>query len=247
MVTGRVLLAELAVLGFAAPDGADAQSFPEKLIKIVVPYPPGGPSDVAARLVVQPLSAHLGQPVIVENLAGAGGRLGAKAAAGASADGYTLLLGGTNPNAIAPSIYTKLNFEPIKAFTAVGVIGVDSNALVVHPDVPVKTIHELIAYSKANPGSLSSGATVGIGAHVCLELIRSRSGSSMNFIPSKGISQALHGRRRGARSGSRSPAGRCQATCGAACRAFGERSKLPWRQTMAARCAAALRADPKSS
>jgi tripartite-type tricarboxylate transporter receptor subunit TctC len=209
MVTGRVLLAALAVLGFAAPDGADAQSFPEKLIKIVVPYPPGGPSDVAARLVVQPLSAHLGQPVIVENLAGAGGRLGAKAAAGASADGYTLLLGGTNPNAIAPSIYTKLNFEPIKAFTAVGVIGVDSNALVVHPDVPVKTIHELIAYSKANPGSLSSGATVGIGPHVCLELIRSRSGSSMNFIPYKGISQALHGRRRGARSGSRSPAGRC--------------------------------------
>ena len=109
----------------------------------------------------------------------------------ASADGYTLLLGGTNPNAIAPSIYTNLTFEPIKDFTAVGVVGVDSNALVVNPAVPVNTIQELIQYSKANPGKLSSGATVGIGPHVILEMLRARTGSSMAFIPYKGAAPAI--------------------------------------------------------
>jgi tripartite-type tricarboxylate transporter receptor subunit TctC len=192
MVVKRIVLAIrlLAMLvlpaGFAALDQAQAQSFPNRLIKIVVPYPAGGPSDVAARLVAQPLTTSLGQAVIVENLAGAGGRTGAKVVAQASADGYTLLLGGTNPNAIAPSIYSSLTFEPIKDFTAVGVIGVDSNALVVNPAIPVNTIQELIQYSRANPGKLSSGATVGIGPHVILEMLRARTGSSMAFIPYKG-------------------------------------------------------------
>lgn len=190
MVAKGVFLAVLAAVGFVALDQAQAQSFPNRLIKIVVPYPPGGPSDVAARLVAQPL-AKLGQSVIIENLAGAGGRIGAKAVAQANADGYTLLLGGTNPNAIAPAIYTNLTFEPIKDFTAVGVIGVDSNALVVNPAVPVNTIQELIQYSKANPSKLSSGATLGIGPHVTLELLRARTGSSMAFIPYKGAAPAI--------------------------------------------------------
>lgn len=190
MVAKGVFLAVLAAVGFAALAQAQGQSFPNRLIKIVVPYPPGGPSDVAARLVAQPL-AKLGQSVIIENLAGAGGRIGAKAVAQANADGYTLLLGGTNPNAIAPAIYTNLTFEPIKDFTAVGVIGVDSNALVVNPAVPVNTIQELIQYSKANPSKLSSGATLGIGPHVTLELLRARTGSSMAFIPYKGAAPAI--------------------------------------------------------
>jgi tripartite-type tricarboxylate transporter receptor subunit TctC len=191
MVTKRVVVAVLVAVSFAALDQAAAQSFPNRLIKIVVPYPPGGPSDVAARLVAQPLTANLGQTVLIENLPGAGGRTGAKAVAQANADGYTLLLGGTNPNAIAPSIYTNLTFEPIKDFTAVGVIGVDSNALVVNPAVPVSTIQELIEYSKANPGKLSSGATLGIGPHVTLELLRARTGSSMAFIPYRGAAPAI--------------------------------------------------------
>ena len=122
MFVRRALLAALVVVSFVALDRAEAQNFPDKLIKIVVPFPPGGPSDVAAHLAVQPLSAGLGQTVIVENIAGAGGRIGAKAVAQANADGYTLLLGGTNPNAIAPSIYASLAFEPMKDFRAVGVI-----------------------------------------------------------------------------------------------------------------------------
>src|SRR5262245_16469854 len=100
MVTRGIVLSAIVAIGFAASgaDPAAAQSFPSRSIRIVVPFPPGGPSDVSARLVTQPLSARLGQAVIVENLAGAGGRIGAKAAALAAPDGYTLLLGGTNPN-----------------------------------------------------------------------------------------------------------------------------------------------------
>jgi tripartite-type tricarboxylate transporter receptor subunit TctC len=191
MFIRRALLAALAALSFVALDRAEAQTFPDKMIKIVVPYPPGGPSDVAARLVAQPLSTILGQPVIVENIAGAGGRIGAKAAAQAKPDGHTLFLGGTNPNAIAPSIYSNLTFEPMKDFRAVGVISFDSNALVVNAAVPVKTIQELLQYAKDNPGKLSSGATLGIGPHVSLELLRARTGSNMNFIPYRGAAPAI--------------------------------------------------------
>jgi tripartite-type tricarboxylate transporter receptor subunit TctC len=155
MLTKRIFLPVIVAIGVALAGvrPAGAQSYPSRPIKIVVPHPPGGPSDVAARLVAQPLTAKLGQTVIIEHLPGAGGRTGAKAVAQASPDGYTLLLGGTNPNAIAQSIYKSLTFEPIRDFTAVGVIGVDSNALVVNPAVPANTIQELIQYSKANPGN----------------------------------------------------------------------------------------------
>ena len=99
----------------------------------------------------------------------------------ASPDGYTLLLGGTNPNAIAQSLYRNLNFEPLKDFTAVALIGLDSNALVVNPSVPAKTLQELVQYAKANPGKLTSGSTVGIGPHICLELFRARTGTDIAF------------------------------------------------------------------
>jgi tripartite-type tricarboxylate transporter receptor subunit TctC len=191
MFIRRTLLAALAAVSFVASDRAEAQEFPDKLIKIVVPFPPGGPSDVAARLVVQPLTASLGQTVIVENIAGAGGRIGAKAVAQAKADGHTLLLGGTNPNTIAPSVYSNLTFEPMRDFTAVGVVSFDSNVLVVNAAVPVKTIQELLQYSKDNPGKLSSGATLGIGPHVSLELLRARTGSNVNFIPYRGAAPAI--------------------------------------------------------
>jgi tripartite-type tricarboxylate transporter receptor subunit TctC len=170
---------------------AGAQSYPDRLIKIVVPYPPAGPADVAARLVTQPMSSRLGQNVIVENQPGAGGRTGTKAVAQASPDGYTLLLGGTNPNAIIQSLFRNLGFEPVKDFAAVAVIGFDSNALVVNPAVPAKTLQELVQYAKANPGKLSSGATVGIGPHISLELFRVRTRTDIPFIPYKGAAPAV--------------------------------------------------------
>ena len=170
---------------------ASAQSFPDRLIKIVVPYPPAGPADVAARLVTTPMSSRLGQSVIVENQPGAGGRTGAKAVAQAPPDGYTLLLGGTNPNAIAQLLYRHLDFQPVKDFAAVALIGFDSNALVVNPKVPATSVQELVQYAKANPGKLTSGATVGIGPHVCLELLRVRTGTDIVFVPYKGASPAV--------------------------------------------------------
>jgi tripartite-type tricarboxylate transporter receptor subunit TctC len=192
MIGTRILLATFAALGIAMSGApAAAQSYPDRTIKIVVPYPPGGPADVAARLVTQPLSSQLGQSVIIENLSGAGGRTGMKAAARAAPDGYTLFLGGTNPNALVQALFHNLDFEPIKDFAAVALIGYDSNALVVNPAVPVKTLAELVAYSKANPGTLTSGATVGISPHICLELFRVKTGSNIVYVPYKGAAPAL--------------------------------------------------------
>jgi tripartite-type tricarboxylate transporter receptor subunit TctC len=191
--TKGILLSAIVAVGIGLTGGnlARAQSYPDRLIKIVVPYPPGGPADVAARLVTTPLSSKLGQSVIIENQPGAGGRTGAKAVAQASPDGYTLLLGGTNPNAIAQSLYRNLSFEPVKDFAAVALIGFDTNALVVNPAVPAKSLQELVQYAKANPGKLTSGATVGIGPHVCLELFRVRTGTNIVFIPYKGAAPAV--------------------------------------------------------
>jgi tripartite-type tricarboxylate transporter receptor subunit TctC len=180
-----------AGLGLTAARHADAQSFPDRVIKIVVPYPPGGPADVAARLVAPPLASKIGQNVIIENQPGAGGRTGAKAVAQASPDGYTLLLGGTNPNAIAQLLYRHLDFRPVQDFAAVALIGFDSNALVVHPGVPARSVAELVQYAKANPGKLTSGATVGIGPHICLELLRVRTGIDITFVPYKGAAPAV--------------------------------------------------------
>jgi tripartite-type tricarboxylate transporter receptor subunit TctC len=190
MGTKGILLSAIVAVGLCGHP-ADAQVFPDRLIKIVVPYPPGGPADVTARLVTQPLSSKLGQSVIVENQPGAGGRTGMKAVAQASPDGYTLALGGTNPNAIAVSLFRTLNFEPIKDFAAVGLIGYDTNALVVNPAVPAKTLQELVQYSKDNPGKLTSGSTVAIGPHICLELFRVRTGADITFIPYKGAAPAV--------------------------------------------------------
>jgi tripartite-type tricarboxylate transporter receptor subunit TctC len=178
-------------LGSGAASAAHAQTFPDRLIKIVVPYPPGGPADVSARLVTQPLAAQLGQSVIIENMPGAGGRAGMKAAARANPDGYTLFLGGTNPNAIVQALFRNLEFEPIKDFAAVALIGYDSNALVVNPAVPAQTLAELVAYSKANPGKLTSGSTVGISPHICLELFRVKTGSNIVYVPYKGAAPAV--------------------------------------------------------
>jgi tripartite-type tricarboxylate transporter receptor subunit TctC len=168
-----------------------AQTFPDRPVKVVVAYPPGGPTDTIARLATQGIVDKLGQNMIVENIAGAGGRIGARDVARAAPDGYTLLLGGSNDNTIAPVIYKNLDYDPIKDFVPVSAVATDSNAIVVNPEVPVQTLAELASYTKANPGKLTSGATLGIAPHLMLEFIRVRTGADMVFVPYKGAAPAI--------------------------------------------------------
>ena len=170
--------------------GASAQSYPDRAIKLVVPYPAGGPTDTVARTVAQGLSVDLGQSLIIENQAGAGGRVALKAVARAAPTGYTLLVGGTNNNAITPALYKDLDFDAVKDFAPVAALATDSLALVVHPSVPATTLADLVRYAKDNPGKLSSGGGVGIAPHFLLEFIRVRSGTSIVFVPYKGAAPA---------------------------------------------------------
>jgi tripartite-type tricarboxylate transporter receptor subunit TctC len=192
-MTRRATLLVLLAIAFGAilTNPSSAQTFPNRLIRIVVPFPAGGPTDLLARHVSQRLSAILRQGVIVENEAGAGGRTGTQAVARANPDGYTLLLGGTNSNAMAGALYKSLNYDPIKDFVAVASIATDSNALVVNPAVPAKTIAELVSYAKANPGKLVSGAALGIFPHFALELLKVRTEIDMIFVPYKGAAPAI--------------------------------------------------------
>jgi len=175
-----------ASLYMASIEASLGEGYPERTIKIVVPFPAGGPTDVAARLVAQSLSPRLGHSVIVENQAGAGGRIGAKAVATAVPDGYTLLLGGTNVNAITGAIYKNLGFDPIKSFAPVAMIYTDSLALAVSPRVPADTCQELVKYAKDNPGKLKYGAPPGIYTHFAGEFFKNKTATDILFVPYKG-------------------------------------------------------------
>jgi len=188
-----ICLAGAAAGAAIFPGGASPQdqSYPSRLIKIVVPFPAGGPTDVVGRTAAQHLSSVLGNNVIVENVAGAGGTIGAQAVARASPDGYTLLLGGTNSNAINAAIYKKLSYDPVRDFAPVASLAIESDVLVVHPSVPAKTIGEYLDYVKANPGKITGGATIGIAPHVMLAFFMARSGASMVLVPYRGAAPLL--------------------------------------------------------
>jgi tripartite-type tricarboxylate transporter receptor subunit TctC len=191
-VAGTLLALLLAFLWLGSSiEAGRAEGYPEHTIKIVVPFPAGGPTDVAARLVAQSLSPRLGHNVIVENQAGAGGRIGTKVVATAASDGYTLLLGGTNVNAINGAIYRNLGFEPIKSFAPVAMIYADSLALALSPRVPADTCQELVKYAKDNPGKLKYGAPPGIYTHFAGEFFKTKTGTDILFVPYKGGAPAV--------------------------------------------------------
>ena len=168
-----------------------AQDFPDHAVKIIVPYPPGGPSDTVMRVSTRNLAANLGQSVIIENEPGAGGRLGSKIVARAAPDGYTLLSGGSNENAITPALYKNSDYDPVKDFIPVAAVATDSNALVVNPAVPVTTLAELVSYAKEYPGKLTSGSALGIAPHLLLEFVRAKTGMDVVFVPYKGAAPAI--------------------------------------------------------
>jgi tripartite-type tricarboxylate transporter receptor subunit TctC len=187
MITRRRLLTVSAVaFGLKRVGFARAQSYPDRVIKLVVPFPAGGPTDIMGRIAGQLVSSALGQNVVVENRPGAGGTIGSQDVAHADPDGYTLLLGGTNTNAINAAIYKNLNYDPIKDFTPIASIAADSSALVVSPSIPATTLAEFVAYLKRNPGKLNCGAVLGIAPHVMVEYFKVITGTDMVFVPYKG-------------------------------------------------------------
>jgi tripartite-type tricarboxylate transporter receptor subunit TctC len=191
-MTGLSLLALLATafLPIETRSGY-AQSYPERPIKIVVPFPAGGPTDVAARLAAQSLTSRLGQNVVVENMAGAGGRIGTKAVAEAKPDGYTLLLGGTNVNAVAAWLYSNPGFDPVKSFVPVATLTVDFMALAISPRVPAGTFEQFVQHAKQNPGKLSYGAPPGIYIHYAAEFFKAKTGTDILFVPYKGATPMI--------------------------------------------------------
>jgi tripartite-type tricarboxylate transporter receptor subunit TctC len=186
-----LIVVTVFVAGTAAATPSCAQNFPDHPIKIVVPYPAGGPTDTVARVATQGLGEALGESVVIENVSGAGGRIGTKDVARAAPDGYTLLLGGSNEYAITPALYSKLDYDPAKDFKSVAALATDSNAIVVNPSVPVHSLAELARYAKEHPGKLTSGSTIGIVPHLALMFFRARMGADVVFVPYKGAAPAI--------------------------------------------------------
>jgi len=195
MITRRLLLSSIAAVGFVMPtvDAAPAQSYPTRPISVILPFPPGGNSDVVARFLADRLSSSFGQPVIVEHRpGGAGGTVGTKAVASAQPDGHTLLLSSPGPLVVAPAVYKSLGYDPAKSFIPVATTFSIPQMLVVNPTVPVTSIQELVAYAKANPGKINF-ASPGYGTqpHLLGEMFKLMTGINIVHIPYKGPAAAI--------------------------------------------------------
>ena len=188
-INRRDLMGATLALGIGAA-GAQSTVWPSRPIKIVVPYPPGGSSDIIARSIAQLLSESLKQPVIVENKAGANGNLGADFVAKSAPDGYTLLLCDTGALAISPSVYTKLPFDPSKDLRGVTMLAYSPHLLVVHPSVPANNLKELVALSKQKELNFAVTA-MGSAPHLAGVAVERASGAKWQYIPYKGGSQAI--------------------------------------------------------
>jgi tripartite-type tricarboxylate transporter receptor subunit TctC len=179
--------AMILALGTLASHPALAQAYPAKPIRLVVPFPPGGSTDIVARIVAQKLSDRLGQQVVVENRGGAGGTIGAEAVAKAAPDGYTLVLGTTSTHAVAPNVYAKIGYDPVKDFAPISLVAVTPYLLVVNPSMNVKSLPEFVGYVKARPGKLNyASAGTGSTTHLAMEMLKDAAGLYIVHIPYNG-------------------------------------------------------------
>jgi tripartite-type tricarboxylate transporter receptor subunit TctC len=171
---------------------AYAQSYPNRSIRLIVPFVPGGTTDTTSRIMAQALSAALGQQVVVDNRAGATGRIGTELVAKAPPDGYTLLFGSAGPNVILPGAYSKLPYDAVKDFAPISLIGHSDHMLVVHPSVPVKSVKDLIALARARPGELSFSSAGSLSvAHMAGEAFRQLAKVKLVHVAYKGGGQAI--------------------------------------------------------
>ncbi len=192
MIVKRALL--LAVLMLTASAAALAQSYPERPIRMIVPFPPGGPVDVTARIVGQQLSLIVGQPVVTENRSGASGAIAGKAVASAEPDGYTLLCGNISSLVVTPIVNNNRDYDPAAAFVPVAKLSQNYQVLVVSPAFPAKTVVELVAHARANPGKLNFGsAGLGNASHLAAELFKLKTGADIVHVPYKGAADAVTG------------------------------------------------------
>ncbi len=189
MLPRRCFAAVLLAIGIGVT-GAAAQTYPSKPIKLIVPFTPGSPLDVLARVVMQPVSVRLGQTIVIDNRPGAGTTIGTKAAASADPDGYTLMIAATSL-VISTVMYPNLDYDPIKSFAPVAMLAVSPQILVIAPSVPARTIKEFIDYAHANPGKLNFGFGLGTLPQILGETFKVMTKSDIASIPYKGGANAI--------------------------------------------------------
>jgi tripartite-type tricarboxylate transporter receptor subunit TctC len=183
--------AAAAVVVLFAPQTLLAQDFPNRPIRLVVPFGAGGVSDIVGRTLAGRLQEGLGQPVIVDNRGGAGGSIGSDIVAKAQPDGHTILLGSNGTHAIVPYLYKKLPYDPIKDFTPISMVAITPTVLAVNPELPVKSVKDLIGLAKAKPGTLSFGSSgIGSTSHLAGEMLGSMGGVTLTHVPYKSASAA---------------------------------------------------------
>jgi tripartite-type tricarboxylate transporter receptor subunit TctC len=191
--TRSAFLAGLAAAQLSAAGPATAQVYPARPVTIVVPFAAGGGNDILARLLAQHMGRALGQQFVIENRAGAGGTIGARAVAKAAPDGYSLMVGHSGVFAIAPALYADPGYDPRRDFAPIGLIGSYQQILVTHPSLPVRSISDLIALARKDPGKITyATAGVGSGSHVSTELFAMMAGVKLTHIPYRGTG-ALQG------------------------------------------------------
>jgi tripartite-type tricarboxylate transporter receptor subunit TctC len=184
--------AGLAFLLFAALACAQAQTWPARPLRLIVPFPPGGSTDILARALSQKLAEGLSQPVVIDNRPGAGGSIGSEAAAKAAPDGYTVMMGHLGTLAVNAAIYRKLPYDPVKSFAPVCLMAIVPSVLVVNNALPVASAAELIAYAKKNPGKLAYGsAGPGSTSHLTTEYFKLATGTDILHVPYKGVGPML--------------------------------------------------------
>jgi tripartite-type tricarboxylate transporter receptor subunit TctC len=189
-ILNAVLASSFALAACAAAGAVLAQAYPTRNVRLIVPAPPGSAPDILSRLIGQKLGDAWGQSVVVDNIVGAGGNIGTERVAKAAPDGYTLLFNTIGPISVNISMYDKLPFDPVKDFAPVTLVAKVPNILVVHPSVPVKSVQELIAYARKNPGKLRYGSPgSGTSNHLSAELLNTTMGISMLHVPYKSSAQ----------------------------------------------------------
>jgi len=187
MQSRRILAVLLCAAATLHAASASAQAWPAKPIRLMVPFPPGGSTDIVARIVAQKLGERLGQSLVIENRGGAGGTIGTALVAKTAPDGYNLAVASTSTHVVAPSVYAKLEYDPVRDFAPIGTMAISPYLLVVNPSVPAKTVQELVTLAKKQPGKLNyASAGVGSTTQLAMEMLKSASSTYMLHIPYNG-------------------------------------------------------------